>query len=464
MKTYDIVVIGAGSGGLVAALDANRRGAKVAMLEKNKIGGECTHSGCVPSKALINVAKHYRAIEENPEIGLPTFDIADHFKFSDAMEHVKSVVDGIYEHEKPEIFEKAGIDVFVHSSGAKFLDAYTVQIGDDVLKADHFIISTGSSPRQLPTDGNVNTRMLDNENFWDLRKLPESIAFSGGGVISVEIGQSLARFGSKVTIIDRNERILGVVDDDIAEYLIGVLKDDGIEIITEANANLCSVQDDGKICLQIEQGPKDKKQNIELTADQLFVAIGRIANTSGMDLENAGVEYSKYGISVNDELQTSAPHIYAIGDVAERAKFTHVAAYQGELAIDNIMNAAHRTNDLSVLPWAIFTDPEIGHVGLTEKQANKKFEGVQVFKVDAAIDRFITDSKTGGLLKVVMDKDNKILGGTGVGAHAGEWIQLLMIAIHANMKAEDIARIIFAYPTYSELIKKAFTRFLRTKV
>ena len=464
MKEYDIIVIGAGSGGLVAALEANRRGAKVAMLEKNKIGGECTHSGCVPSKALINVAKHYAAMEEAPSLGLPAVDMVGQFNFASAMEHVASIVDGVYAHEQPEAFQNAGIEPYIHPSGAKFLDEHTVQIGDDLLKAKNIIICTGSSPRLLPTKGNEPVEFLNNENFWELREQPKSIAFLGGGVISAELGQALARFGSEVTIIDRNPRILKVVDDDVAAYAIDLLKKDGIKMVTDANVEVCSAKENGQVCLHIKQGDDDNQSEHTLDVDQLFVAIGRVANTGGMDLEKAGVAYTRYGITVNETLQTSVPHIYAVGDVAERAKFTHVAAYQAELVVKNILYGTEIKNDLSLLPWAIFTDPEIGHVGLSEAQAREAHETVQVFQVDASIDRFITDSKVGGLLKVVMDGDNKILGGTGVGAHAGEWIQLLTVAIHAGMRAEEISTMIFAYPTYSELVKKAFTRFLRTKL
>ena len=458
MKQYDIIVIGAGSGGLVAALEANRRGAKVAMLEKHKIGGECTHTGCVPSKALINVAKQYKSLQDNAKLGLPAVDLSEQLEFASVMEHVESIVQGVYAKETPDLFIDAGIDTIVHESGAQFIDAHTVEIGGEKLQAKHFIISTGSAPRLLPTEGDVE--FLNNETFWDLREQPKSIAFVGGGVISAELGQSLARLGSEVTIIDRNPRILSVVDDDVANYIIEQLEAEGVRMITGANVNTCAVADGGKPCLHITQG--EAKSTLDV--DQIFVAIGRVPNLNGIGLDNAGVEYSKYGITVNDRMQTNLPHIFAVGDVASRAKFTHVAAYQSELVVKNILYGTDNAADLSVLPWGIFTDPEIGHVGLTEKQARERFEGVQVNTVNASIDRFITDSKVGGLLKVVMDADDKILGGTGVGAHAGEWIQLLTVAIHANMHAQDIADMIFSYPTYSELVKKAFTRFLRTKL
>ncbi len=463
-KRYDIVIIGAGGGGITAAFEAQRRGAKVALLEKYKIGGECTHSGCVPSKALIDIAKNYHAIQQSEKRGLPSLDVAGNFEFGVAMEHVKSIVDGIYAHEQPKRFNDLGIDTYVHQSGGRFIDAHTVEIGGEQLRGDNVIIATGSGPRLLPVDVDNPVDLLNNENFWDLRVQPESIAFLGGGVISAELGQALARFGTKVTIIDRNDRILANVDPEIAGYLSRSFEDMGIEIITQADAQICSKASDGKICIDIQQGPEGSKTPHQLFVDQLFIAIGRVPNINGLNLEAAGIAYTRHGVTVNDALETSVPHVFAVGDVAARAKFSHVANFQAELVVRNLLNGEQRKNDLSVLPWAIFTEPEIGHVGLTEAQAAEKYRGVQTFSVDAATDRFITDSKMGGFLKVVMDSDNKILGGTGVGAYAGEWVQVLTLAIQQNLRAEDLANTIFAYPTYAEIVKKAFSRFLRTKL
>ena len=463
-QSYDIVIIGAGGGGITAAFEAQRRGAKVALLEKHKIGGECTHSGCVPSKALIDVAKHYHAIESSEVHGLHAIDVKGDFEFSRAMQHVRDIIDGVYSHEQPKRFNDLGIDTYINETGAKFVDQHTVEIGGERVSGKQIIIATGSGPRLLPTDPDNPVAMLNNENFWSLEKQPESIAFLGGGVISAELGQALARFGTRVTMIDRNSRILGAVDPEVADHLIGVFEGMGIEMVTGANAKVCSRGADGKICIDIEQGEEGSKTESTLLVDELFVAIGRVPNLQGLELEAAGIEFSRHGVTVNDAMQTSVAHIYAVGDVAARAKFSHVANYQAELVVRNMLNNEDRRNNLSALPWAIFTDPEIGHVGMTEAQARETYDGVQVFKVDAATDRFITDSKTGGFLKIVMDKDNRILGGTGVGAHAGEWVQCLTLAVKHNFKAEDIADTIFSYPTYAEIVKKSCSRFLRTKM
>jgi len=324
-KRYDIVIIGAGGGGITAAFEAQRRGAKVALLEKYKIGGECTHSGCVPSKALIDIAKNYHAIQQSQKRGLPAFDVVSSFHFAQAMEHVKSIVDGIYAHEQPKRFNDLGIDTYVHKSGAKFLDAHTVEIGGEQLQGDNIIIATGSGPRLLPVDVDNPVDLLNNENFWDLRVQPKSIAFLGGGVISAELGQALARFGTKVTIIDRNDRILANVDPEVAGYLTQTFEEMGIEIITQADAQICSKDSDGKICIDIQQGPLDSKKPRKLSVDQLFISIGRIPNISGLNLEAAGIEYSRHGVTVNDRLASSVPHIFAVGDVAARAKFSRIA-------------------------------------------------------------------------------------------------------------------------------------------
>ncbi len=456
---YDVVIIGAGGGGITAAFEAYRQGAKVALLEKHKIGGECTHSGCVPSKALIDVAKHYHSINTAEKHGLHSVDVQSGFEFKRAMEHVKSIVDGVYAHEQPKRFNDLGIDTYIDDSGASFIDAHTVKIGKEVVSGKHIIIATGSGPRLLPTDPSNPVKMLNNENFWALRKQPESIAFLGGGVISAELGQSLARFGTKVTIIDRNSRILGAIDPDASEYLIDVFEGMGIEMITDANAKVCSRDSSGKVCIDIEHGDKSTSK---LLVDELFVAIGRVPNLEGLNLEAAGVDYTRHGVSVDEKMQTSASHICALGDVASRAKFSHVANYQGELVVRNMLTDADRVIEPTPLPWAIFTDPEIGHVGMSEAQAREHLDGVHTYQVDASTDRFITDSKQGGFLKIVMDSDNRIVGATGVGAHAGEWVQCLTLPVKLGLKAEDIADTIFAYPTYAEIVKKSCSRFLRT--
>ncbi len=455
MKSYDIIVIGAGSGGLVAATTAHRKGLKTALIEKNKIGGECTHYGCVPSKALINAAKAYHSLHKMEKLGIqidtPKPD------FANIMEQVDEIVQGVYAHETPDVFEKQGIDVFVNESGAQFIDEHTISIGDETLEGKNFVISTGSSPRILDIEGIENVKTLHNENFWELRKKPRKIVFIGGGVISVEIGQSLARLNCDVCIMDRNPRILKVADTEISTYLSQQIEIEGVKLLTNSTPIRFS---DSNTLIYNNDGNEES-----VSADYFFIAAGRIPNTEGMNLTIAGIEYSSRGIITNEYLQTTSPHIYACGDVTTPLKFTHTASHQANICVDNILNGNIKKNDLSVFPWAIFTEPQIGHVGLTEKEAREKYgdNGISIFKVDASIDRFITDRKTGGMLKVIFNNSDLVVGAEAVGAHAGEWIQILTVVIKNEIPAQQMADTIFAYPSYSEIIKKAFSRYLRTK-
>jgi pyruvate/2-oxoglutarate dehydrogenase complex dihydrolipoamide dehydrogenase (E3) component len=387
----------------------------------------------------------------------------EEFDFARVMEHVDSVVQGIYEHEKPGVFEDAGFNVFLHSSGAQFLNGREIRAGDEVIEAQHAVICTGSSPRVLPTVGPGQPQMLTNENFWDLREQPDRMMFLGGGVIAAELGQVMIRFGTEVTIVDRNPRILKFLDPEVADVAIDVLKEDGIRIVNNANCTACGVGAEGVNTVVVEE---DGETRTLETRGVLFASMGRVPNVQGLQLDNAGVEYDeRHGVHTNDYLQTAAPHIYACGDVATRAKFTHTASYQAEICIDNILKGNHRANDLSVLPWAIFMEPEVAHVGMSEAQARETYDGVQTFKTPCgSVDRFITESDTRGFLKVVMDENDRILGADAIGTHAGEWIQFMTLAMKNELPIMAFAETIFAYPTFSEIAKKVFTRFLRTKL
>ncbi len=456
MKHYDVIVIGAGSGGLVAATSAHRKGLKTALLEKNKIGGECTHYGCVPSKALINTTKAYHHAQNGVDLGFTIS--ANRPDFATVMEKVDQIVQGIYQHETPEVFQTQGIDTIVHESGAQFLDEYRVQIGKEILHGKNFIICTGSSPRIPAIDGIEQVKILHNENFWDTREHPGKVVFIGGGVISVELGQSLARLGCDVTILDKNSRLLKITDEEIGEYLVGQLTNENIQL----ELNTTPIRFHDSHTLIIKQGAMER----HLVADTFFVAVGRSPKYQGMSLKDAGVAYSEQGgIQTNEYLQTSTPHIYACGDVTTRFKFTHTASHQANTCVHNILTNNSRKDNLSVLPWAVFTDPEIGHVGLSLPESEAKYgpDNIKVFKVDASIDRFITDRKTGGMLKVIFNQEDLVVGAEGIGQHAGEWIQILTIAIKNKIPAQQMADTIFAYPTYSEIVKKAFSRYLRTK-
>ncbi len=455
MKQYDIIVIGAGSGGLVAATTAHRKGLKTALVEKNKIGGECTHYGCIPSKAFINTAKAYDSIRKMSALGI-TIDLPKN-DFRKIMEKVDEIVQSVYEHETPEIFQNQGIDVYVDKGGAQFTNEHAITVGAEILQAKNFVICTGSSPRIPTIEGIEQVNILHNENFWNIRSHPGKIVFIGGGVISVELGQSLARLGCDVCIIDKNDRILKVTDEEIGTYLTQQIEKEGLKLVTSATP----VKFNNKNTMVYELNNEERI----IKANYFFVAAGRLPNIEGMNLEKAGVTFTAKGITTNKYLQTSVPHIYSCGDVTTPFKFTHTASHQANICVENIIKGNTKSNDLSVLPWAIFTEPEIGHVGLSEKEAQEKYgdNNINVFKVDANIDRFITDRKTGGILKVIFNSNDLVVGAEAVGALAGEWIQILTIVIKNKIPAQQMADTIFAYPSYSEIVKKVFSRYMRTK-
>lgn len=457
MKKYDLAVIGAGSAGLVAATTAKRKGLKTILIEKRKIGGECTHSGCIPSKAFLNAAKQWHTIQKSTQYGLPKYKGAKP-DFSIIMKKVNEIIDSIYQHETPDIFQSQGIDTVIGS--ANFIDAHKIDIErHGKIHAKNTIICTGSSPNLIPFEGSEKLTFLHNDNFWELRKQPNHIVFIGGGVISLELGSAIAQLGSKVTIVEVAPRILGVADEEVSIFMTSYLQNIGVNIITNANITAFK-KAKNKHEMHLEADGKE----LVIKADEYFQAVGRRPNISGLNLEKAGVKYTRHGIKTNRFLQTSAKNIYTCGDVTTPYKFTHTASYQANICVDNIIDGNKKVNDLSVLPWGVFTEPEIGHVGLTEKEGREQYgDSISVFRVDATIDRFITDQKTGGFLKVIFNDRDLVIGADAVGHHAGEWIQILTVAIKNKIPASKMADTIFAYPTYSEIVKKAFTRYLRTK-
>ena len=285
MNKYDLCVIGAGSGGLVAATTGNRLGLKTILLERSKIGGECTHSGCIPSKAIIQSAKQYHAMKQAARFGLPQIDVEPDFDFAAVMEHVDEVVQSVYQNETPDVFQNMGIDVIVHPAGAQFLSPTQIRMGDDTLEAAHTIICTGSSPARMAPEGHESIDLLHNENFWELRRQPQSITFIGGGIISAELGQSLRRFGSEVNIVDRNPRILKVVDEDVAQAMIAIFEDEGIRLFHQSEVLTCKKTNRGSLALSL----KTPQGRVDLESEAVFLAAGRVPNVQGMQLEKAGV-------------------------------------------------------------------------------------------------------------------------------------------------------------------------------
>jgi pyruvate/2-oxoglutarate dehydrogenase complex dihydrolipoamide dehydrogenase (E3) component len=455
MKEYDICVIGAGSAGLVAASAANRSGARTALVETDRVGGECLHSGCIPSKTFLHSANLYYAMKKAGQYGLPACQ-AGTPDLGLVMGHVRGVIDSITRYENAEAYQKLGIDVFFGKN--HFLSKNILSVNGDALFSKYFIICTGSSALIPPVDGLKDIPYLTNKNFWDQTTLPQRTLILGAGPIGIELGQALQRLGSEVWITMRSDRILQKEDPGIAEEMKKILECDGVQFLDNTTV-LGFEQENSRITARYTRNGSEQ----ELGVDAVVVATGRKPNIEALNLENAGVGYGKEGILVDNELKTTADNIYACGDVIGKYLFTQAASFYAGVAVNNIVKDEKKTISDGVMPWVIFTDPEIAHVGFTEDEAREKFGDVQVIHLDTVFGRLRTDNSTKVFLKIILTGDDRIVGAHALGAGSGEYIQNLTLAMQDHITIQQIAGTIYPYPTFSEIVKKAFARYLRTK-
>ena len=456
---FDVVIIGGGAGGLFAASVANSLGAKACLIEKNRLGGDCTWFGCMPSKALLKSAQVNNLFKRHYEFGL---NIQSGFSVdaSKVMSHVRDVIDEIAAHHPAEVFEKRGIKVIFGSP--KFINQKSLEVNSQKISAKKFIICTGSHPLIPPIEGLKEIDYLTNENIFALEKLPESIIVLGGGPIGVELAQALNRLGVKVYIIEMLQRLLFREDKEIALVLEKTVRKEGIEVFTAARA-VKFAKNNAEVCVTIED--RNKKQDT-ICAAGVLAAVGRVPNTGGLDLEKAGVEYSKTGIKVNGFLQTTNKNIFACGDVVGPYMFSHVASYQAQICVRNALfkRIAWGKVNYQNIAWATFTEPEVAHLGLSEEEARAKYKNIRVYKTEySSSDRAVTDLEKEGLLKVITDKKGLILGAHIAGAQASEIIQGFLLAKTFKIPLEKLSQALFIYPTLSELVKKTAAKPLLEK-
>jgi pyruvate/2-oxoglutarate dehydrogenase complex dihydrolipoamide dehydrogenase (E3) component len=460
MKTdFDVVVIGGGAGGLFAASVANTLGAKTCLLEKNRLGGDCTWFGCMPSKALLKSASLASLLKRHANFGL---EVQGDFRLdtNKALSYVREVVKEISTHHPAEVFEKRGIKVIFGSP--KFIDKNTIEINTKKITSKKFILCTGSHPTVPPIQGLETIAYLTNENIFDLEKLPSSLIVLGGGPIGVELSQGLNRLGVKIYIVEMMDRLLFREDEEIAGVLEDKLKEEGIQVLTGKKAVKFDKKD-GLVYVTLEG--KDKSQD-QLSAENVLVAVGRAPNLEGLFLEKAGIEFTKQGIKVNPYLQTTNKNIFACGDVVGPYMFSHVASYQAQVCVRNALfkKVAWQKVSYSNIVWATFTEPEIAHLGLTEDQAREKFKKIRVYKTKYTdSDRAITDNEREGLIKVVTDKRGFVLGAHIAGAKASELLQGFIIIKGLRQPLDKLATLMFVYPTLSELVKKTAAKTLVEK-
>lgn len=440
MHEYDIAIIGAGAGGLTAAYTAKGFGKKVALIEKNNPGGECTWSGCVPSKAIINIAKDIHIANKFTDIKVDT---------SEVLNKVREVIQNVYEEENPEVLEKDGID-FIKGS-AKFLDKNILDVNGSKIKAKKIIISTGSSPFIPPINGIDKVSFLTNENIFSLEKLPRSIIVLGGGAIGVELSQALNRLGVKVSLVEMMDSILFREEAEVVKILEEKLKNEGVNIYTSAKAVEIN-EVNNKIILKVE-----KNKTIEtLEGDAILLALGRTPNFNGINLEQIGVKLNRKGIRVNEYLETSVKGIYAVGDVVGPYQFSHMANVQGITAVQNAVLPINKKIDYSHVAWCTFSEPELARAGFTEKEARDVYgDSIRVYRETYEhLDRAKTKGDSVGVVKIICDKKGKILGASVLGDCAGEIISEIQTIKTLGINFGELSKVIHPYPTYSEILLK----------
>ena len=461
-KLYNVAVIGAGTAGLVTAAGTAAVGGCVALIERNKMGGDCLNFGCVPSKALISSARLIQQIRESEKWGLDRQE--PRFVFERVFERMRARRAKIAPNDSQERFESLGVDVF--RGEAHFVSPHEIEVDGQKLRARNFVIAAGSRAAIPKIEGMDHVPYFTNETIFDeLKEKPESLIVLGGGPIGCELGQVLVRLGVKVTILQRGSQLLPREDGDVAEVLQRQLEREDVRIEFDAEAKSAARQGNS---MRLDCLHKDGS-GFQLNAEALLIAAGRIPNIDKLNLDAAGVQFNKRGVIVNEYLQTSQPHIYAAGDIAGSFQFTHLADAHARVVVRNILmplQLLRQKTETAVLPWVTYTDPEIAHIGFGEREAQKSNIVYDLFVVPLEeVDRAVVESEEIGFAKVLTAKDSdKILGVTIVGARAGDLIHEFVLAMKARIGLGTIASTIHAYPTFAELARKAGDKYNRTRL
>ena len=438
----DLLVIGAGSGGLSVAAGAVQMGASVVLLEGGKMGGDCLNYGCVPSKALIAAGNHAHAMTTGAPFGvMPVVPQVDYAK---AKDHVRSVIAGIEPHDSVARFEALGVKVITEYG--RFISQTEVQAGDTIIKARRVVIATGSRPFVPPIPGLDAVPYYTNEDIFDLRDKPQHLLIIGGGPIGIEMAQAHHRLGCKVTVLE-GAKALGKDDPEIAAIALEKLRAEGIEIVEGAMATRIDAQA-GKVTVTT-------KGDATYSGTHLLMAVGRMPNVEKLDLDKADVVFERGGITVDDSLKTTNKRIYAIGDVAGGLQFTHVAGYHAGVIIRSALFGLPSKASTAHIPWATYIDPEMAQVGLTEADARDKHgDKLEVLRFDYADnDRARAELATTGLIKVMVVKGRPV-GASIVGKQAGEHIQLWSLVIANKLKIGAVAAMVSPYPILGEISKR----------
>lgn len=446
-EDFDVIVIGGGSAGLTAATVVGGLGKRVALVERKHIGGDCTWTGCVPSKALLKVGKIAHTVRTAQKYGIHTQPPATDMPTVRA--YIDAAIAELYQHETPEATAKRGVEVVL--GDAHFLDPHSIAVNGKTLRAKRFVVATGGRALIPPIPGLSGVKYHTNETIFGNDRLPNHLLIMGAGPIGLELGQAYSRLGAQVTII--GDQVLPRDEPEAAAVLRQAFQEDGIVIVESL---VTSARQEGDcIALTLKDG-----RIVE--GDMLLVAAGRTPNVENLGLDKAGVEVEKAGIRVSASLQTNVPHIYAIGDVTTGAKFTHYAGYQGAIVGRNVV-LPFKSNGLPTqVPWVTFTDPEIAHAGMTEREARAKYgDAVKTYTFGTAKgDRSVVEDDTQGFIKLVYRGSGELLGATVVAERAGEMIIEYALVIEKKISARALIGVIHPYPTYSDVAKNALSKML----
>jgi len=443
-RKQDVVVIGGGPGGLVIASVAGQLGLRVTLVEKSaQLGGDCLHSGCVPSKTLINSARLAHRMRHAARYGLTACDPG--IDIGRVLDRVDSVIARIQQHDDPERFRAYGCDV--RFGAARFLNPHEITVNDEIIRGRRFVIATGSQPVVPPIPGIAEAGYDTNETIFKRRELPPRLAVIGGGPVGVELAQAFARLGSRVTLVEAADRLLPTADSEVSATLRKVLEGEGITLHLACQVSAARRDGDSRQ-LFLTSGAT-------VECERILVAAGRRPAVFGLGLDEAGVEHNPREVVVDARLRTRQPHIHAIGDVCGPYRFTHMAEYQAGIVLANLLFRIPRKVDYRVVPRVTYTDPEAAEVGLTEQEAQAQELRYEVARFPVnEIDRAVTDGEEEGFLKLLIVR-GRVAGASLVSAQAGELIHELALAMQVRAKAGEISRLIHAYPTLAQIHRRA---------
>ena len=456
---YDIGVIGGGAAGLTVTSGAAQLGAKTLLIEKKeRLGGDCLHFGCVPSKTLIKTANVYHMMKHAERYGLPTVQVPP-IDFKKVSDRIKSVIEGIQAHDSAERFCRLGAKV--EFGRPVFSDEHSVQLNGKTVSARNWVIATGSSPFIPPVKGLDETGYITNKELFYLDRLPKSMVIIGGGPIGSEMGQAFNRLGTKVYVVNQGDQILGKEDKDMADTVKKVMESEGVAFYL--NASIEAARDLGS---EKEVVITDKEgKSVILKVETIMVAAGRTPNIGQMGLEHIGIKVSRFGIDVDKRLRTNHKHIYAAGDVNGGYLFTHAAGYEGGIVVSNAVFRFPRSTDYTYLPWCTYTDPELASIGMNEKTAESKgIEYSIIVEEFKNNDRSLAEGEKIGKIKMLLDEKEKPIGIQIVGPHAGDLVCEWVAVLNGKVKLSTLAAAVHPYPTIGEINKKVAGTFFTPKI